>query len=204
MLAFEDLSPEGDQGYFAEGISEELLNLLAREPGLKVLGRTSSFAFKGQNRGVAEIAETLGVAHVLEGSVQKAGNQVRVTAQLIRAEDGFHVWSQNYTRPLEDVFAIQEEISMAVARELSVALGLGALASRDGGKVTVIATGFHTMPEGAQLPATKATPRPEAQNEESTPTRASRFLVPGGPNSEYGINQTDDYEIPAILRKQRD
>ena len=98
VLAFEDLSADGDQEYFADGLSEELLNVLARMPDLQVAGRTSSFAFKGQNRDLREIGEILNVAHILEGSVRKAGNEIRVTAQLINAETGFHLYSDTYDR----------------------------------------------------------------------------------------------------------
>ena len=108
--------------YFSDGLTETLLHMLAQLPDLRVAARTSSFAFKGKDTGIAEIADTLGVAHILEGSVQKSGDRVRVTAQLIRAEDGFHVWSQNYTRPLEDIFAIQDEIATDVAGALDSSL----------------------------------------------------------------------------------
>jgi TolB-like protein/Tfp pilus assembly protein PilF len=118
VLAFEDLSPDGDHAYFAEGLSEELLNVLAQVDDLQVAGRTSSFAFKGQNKDLREIGELLNVAHVLEGSVRRAGNRIRVTAQLIKASDGFHLFSQTYDRELNDVFAVQDEI----AREISNAL----------------------------------------------------------------------------------
>lgn len=118
VLAFEDLSPEGDQAYFAEGISEELLNVLAQIPDLKVAGRTSSFAFKDQRRDLREIGEILEVAHLLEGSVRKSGNRVRVTAQLVKADDGFHLFSKNYDRELNDIFEVQDDI----AREISSAL----------------------------------------------------------------------------------
>lgn len=118
VLAFEDLSPEGDQAYFAEGVSEELLNVLAQIPDLKVAGRTSSFAFKDQKRDLREIGEILEVAHILEGSVRTSGNRVRVTAQLIKADDGFHLFSKNYDRELTDIFAVQDDI----AREISTTL----------------------------------------------------------------------------------
>ncbi|MDZ7645461.1 MAG: hypothetical protein U5K76_15355 [Woeseiaceae bacterium] len=118
VLAFEDLSPAGDQAYFAEGVSEELLNVLAQIPDLKVAGRTSSFAFKDQNRDLREIGEILEVAHILEGSVRTSGNRVRVTAQLVKADDGFHLFSRNYDRELTDIFAVQDDI----AREISAAL----------------------------------------------------------------------------------
>ena len=125
VLPFVNMSGDADNEYFSDGLTETLLHMLAQLPGLKVAARTSSFAFKGQSAGIGEIAATLGVAHVLEGSVQKADDRVRVTAQLIRADDGFHVWSQNYTRPLEDIFAIQDEIAGDVARALGSSL-LGA------------------------------------------------------------------------------
>lgn len=118
VLAFKDLSPEGDQAYFAEGISEELLNVLAQIPDLKVAGRTSSFAFKDQDRDLREIGEILQVAHVLEGSVRTSGKRIRVTAQLIKTDDGFHVFSKNYDRNLDDIFKVQDEI----AQKISVAL----------------------------------------------------------------------------------
>ncbi len=125
VLPFADMSPEGDQEYFSDGISEELLNLLVEIPGLQVAARTSSFSFKGQNLEIPEIAERLNVAHVLEGSVRKSGNQVRITAQLVRAADGFHVWSDTWDRSLDDIFAIQDEIAADVVAQLKITL-LGA------------------------------------------------------------------------------
>jgi TolB-like protein/tetratricopeptide (TPR) repeat protein len=126
VLAFEDLSPGGDQAYFAEGLSEELLNVLAKVPDLKVAGRTSSFAFKGKQTDLREIGELLNVAHILEGSVRKAGDRIRVTAQLIKASDGFHVYSETFDRDLDDVFAVQDEIASAISRALlTEVLGAG-------------------------------------------------------------------------------
>jgi TolB-like protein len=116
------MSGDKENEYFSDGLTETLLHMLAQLPDLRVAARTSSFAFKGKDTGIAEISETLGVAHVLEGSVQKAGNRVRVTAQLIRANDGFHVWSQNYDRNLDDIFAIQDEIAKDVAGALDSSL----------------------------------------------------------------------------------
>jgi TolB-like protein len=118
VLAFEDLSEEGDQEYFADGLSEELLNVLAQVSDLQVAGRTSSFAFKGQNKDLREIGEILRVAHILEGSVRKSGSRIRVTAQLINAETGFHLFSESYDRNLDDIFAVQDEL----AEKISVAL----------------------------------------------------------------------------------
>lgn len=124
VLPFIDLSPDGDQEYFSDGISEEILNVLVRIPDLKVAGRTSSFSFKGKNEDLREIGAALGVDHVLEGSVRKSGAQLRITAQLIRSSDGFHLWSETYDRELNDVFAIQDDIARQVAEELATSLGL--------------------------------------------------------------------------------
>jgi len=118
VLAFDDLSPDGDQAYFAEGLSEELLNVLAQIPNLQVAGRTSSFAFRGQQKDLREIGELLNVAHILEGSVRKAGDRIRVTAQLIKASDGFHLFSESYDRDLDDVFAVQDEIAASISNAL--------------------------------------------------------------------------------------
>jgi TolB-like protein len=122
VLPFVDMSAGKDQQYFSDGISEELLNLLAKIPQLQVTARTSSFAFKGKETGIPEIARTLHVAHVLEGSVRKAGNSVRITAQLIKAGTDTHLWSQTYDRKLDDVFAIQDEIAADVVKQLKVTL----------------------------------------------------------------------------------
>ena len=125
VLPFADLSAEGDQEYFTDGISEEILNSLAKIRALKVAGRTSSFAFKGRNEDLRVIGQTLGVGHILEGSVRKAGNRVRITAQLIKAEDGFHMWSETYDRELDDIFAVQDELAAAIVGQLRGSL-LGA------------------------------------------------------------------------------
>jgi len=124
VLAFADLSPEGDQGYFSDGISEELLNVLSKIPGLRVAARTSSFQFKGENKDVIDIGQQLNVALVLEGSVRKAGLQIRITAQLIDASNGFHLWSETYDRELANIFAVQDEISAAIVEALKEHLGL--------------------------------------------------------------------------------
>jgi TolB-like protein len=122
VLPFVDLSPAGDYEWFSDGLSEEVLNSLAHLPELMVSARTSSFQFKGQDRAIGEIAQVLGVAHVVEGSVRRGGDQIRVTAQLIRASDGFHLWSEKYDRAAEDVFAVQEEIAEKIAAALDVVL----------------------------------------------------------------------------------
>ncbi|MEO8159841.1 MAG: tetratricopeptide repeat protein [Arenimonas sp.] len=122
VLPFVDMSQGKDQEYFSDGLSEELLNLLAQLPQLKVIARTSSFSFKGKEADVATIARALKVANVLEGSVRKSGNTLRITAQLIRTSDSTHLWSQTYDRELTDVFKVQDEIATAVVAALKVSL----------------------------------------------------------------------------------
>ena len=128
VLPFDDFSQAGDQEYFADGIAEELLNALAQVEGLRVTSRTSSFAFKGREASAGEIAQALGVRHVLEGSVRKAGETLRITAQLIDAQNDVHLWSQTYDRGLtaENLFAIQDEISQAIVAELQGRINLPA------------------------------------------------------------------------------
>ncbi len=125
VLPFVDMSPNQDQEYFSDGISEELLNLLAKIPQLRVISRSSAFSFKGKDIAIPEIAQRLNVAHILEGSVRKAGNQVRITAQLIDARSDTHLWSETYDRPLDNIFAVQDEIAAAVVAQLKLKL-LGA------------------------------------------------------------------------------
>jgi len=122
VLPFVNMSSDPEQEYFSDGISEEILNSLAKVKDLKVAGRTSSFAFKGQNQDLRQIGDTLGVEHILEGSVRKSGAKVRITAQLIQVDDGFHLWSETYDRELTDVFAIQDEIATAILTQLKAHL----------------------------------------------------------------------------------
>jgi TolB-like protein len=122
VLPFVNMSDDAGNEYFSDGISEEILNSLARVKELKVAGRTSSFAFKGQNQDLRQIGDALGVNHILEGSVRKAGTKVRITAQLIQVEDGFHLWSDTYDRELNDIFAIQDEIATAILVQLKAQL----------------------------------------------------------------------------------
>jgi adenylate cyclase len=122
VLAFDDMSPGGDQEYLSDGIAEELLNLLARIPELRVISRSSAFSFKGKGIALPEIAKQLNVAHILEGSVRKAGNRIRITAQLIDAHSDTHIWSESYDRELEDIFAIQDEIAAALVEKLEITL----------------------------------------------------------------------------------
>src|SRR5262245_52977971 len=132
ILPFADMSPGKDQEYFADGIAEEILNTLSQLDKLHVAGRTSSFSFKGKNEDLRSIGQKLNVAHVLEGSVRTAGNRVRITAQLVKVADGFHLWSQSYDRDLADIFAVQEEIARAVVGALQVRLLAGQSPSTKG------------------------------------------------------------------------
>jgi TolB-like protein len=122
VLPFADFSPDGDQVWFSDGLAEEILNALARLPDVRVASRTGSFQFRDHSGDVKAIADSLGVAHILEGSVRRAGDQVRITAQLIRAADNVHLWSQNFDRDAADVIRVQEEIAYEIARTLRTAL----------------------------------------------------------------------------------
>jgi len=124
VLPFSNLSPDPENEYFADGMAEEVLAALSRVPGIKLASRTSSFAFKGRNATLPEIARTLNVAHVLEGSVRRQDDQVRITVQLVDVAKGFHLWSQNFDRELTDIFAVQEEIARSIAKAMGGALGL--------------------------------------------------------------------------------
>jgi serine/threonine-protein kinase len=123
VLPFDDMSPNGDQEYFADGMTEEIINVLARLPGLRVVARTSAFAFKGKDADVRTIGEQLGVRNVVEGSVRRSGDRLRVTAQLVSVADGYQLWSETYEREVADVFAIQEDVATRVAEALSVRIG---------------------------------------------------------------------------------
>jgi TolB-like protein/lipoprotein NlpI len=122
VLPFVDMSEKKDQEYFSDGLSEELIDLLAQVQDLRVPARTSSFYFKGKQSTIAEIAKALGVSHVLEGSVRKAGSTLRVTAQLIRADNGYHLWSKSFDRDVKDIFKVQDEIAAAVVEALKAKL----------------------------------------------------------------------------------
>ena len=122
VLPFVNMSADKDQEYFSDGISEELLNLLAKIPKLRVISRSSAFSYKGKDVKLAQVAEELNVAHILEGSVRKAGNKVRITAQLIEARSDTHLWSNTWDRELDDIFAVQDEIAAAVVEQLKITL----------------------------------------------------------------------------------
>ncbi len=160
VLPFADLSPTHDQEYFSDGIAEEILNALVKLKDLKVAGRTSSFSFKGRNEDLRGIGKTLAVAHVLEGSVRKHGEKVRITAQLIQVEDGYHLWSDTYDGNLDDVFELQERIARAITHELDVILHdaqkqrLIPVATRNPEAYALYlqATGIFNRREGARFP----------------------------------------------------
>jgi adenylate cyclase len=133
VLPFVDMSEKKDQEYFADGMTEEIISLLATVPDLRVPARTSSFYFRGKSTKVPDIARELGVAQILEGSIRRSGNQIRVTAQLARADNGFHLWSQTYDRDLHDVFKVQDEIATAVVQALQISLMGGPLTRQKGG-----------------------------------------------------------------------
>jgi len=124
VLPFADMSQAGDQEYFADGMTEELLNALAKIRELRVAGRTSSFAYKGEDKDLRQIGDELGVRYLVEGSVRKQEDRLRITAQLVDAKSSFHLWSETYDRTIEDIFAVQEEISESIAEALEVSLGL--------------------------------------------------------------------------------
>lgn len=149
VLPFVDMSRDQDHTYFADGLSEEMINRLTRIEGLQVTGRTSSFYFKGRNEDLRSIGETLGVGHILEGSVRKSGDRLRVTAQLVDVGTGFHVWSDTYDRSSADIFIIQDEIAEAVARALSIRLSVGDLGTLEGGTSNVAA--FEAVLQGNAL-----------------------------------------------------
>jgi serine/threonine-protein kinase len=133
VLPFANLSPDPDDEYLSDGISEEIIVSLGTVPGLRVIARTSAFAFKGMNLDVREIGARLGVNRVLEGSVRRSGERIRITAQLLRAEDGGHVWSERFDRSSDDVFAIQDEIAASITRRLSMAEGAAVQVRQPGG-----------------------------------------------------------------------
>src|SRR5450631_266464 len=123
VLPFADMSEKKDQEYFADGMAEEILDLLAKIPGLKVIGRTSSFQFKGKSDDLRAIGERLGATYVVEGSVRKAGARIRVTAQLIDSHSGIHLWSESYDRDYGDILVLQDDIATGIARALQLAVG---------------------------------------------------------------------------------
>jgi TolB-like protein/DNA-binding winged helix-turn-helix (wHTH) protein/Tfp pilus assembly protein PilF len=143
VLPFADMSPAKDQEYFSDGLSEQLIQDLARVPSLKVVGRSSAFQFKGKNEDLREVGRKLSVANVLEGSVRREGNHLRITAELIKTDDGFQVWSQTYDRETKDILAVQDEIALAATEALQMKL-------LEGGRQTVASNLYNTNPEAYQ------------------------------------------------------
>lgn len=148
VLPFVNLSSDPEQDYFSDGLSEQVLDLLARVPHLRVIARTSSFSFRDEDADIATIARRLNVTHVLEGSVRKAGNRLRITAQLIQASDSSHLWSQSYDRELTDIFAIQDEIAAAVVQQLKLKLLRNA---PPGGRATYSSAAYEAYLRGLYL-----------------------------------------------------
>ncbi|MDT7814577.1 MAG: hypothetical protein QOJ42_4493 [Acidobacteriaceae bacterium] len=143
VLPFADMSPAKDHEYFSDGLAEQLIDDLAKVSGLKVTGRSSAFQFKGKSEDVRDVGRTLGVANVLEGSVRREGNHVRITAELIKTDDGFQLWSQTYDREIKDIFAVQDEIALAATQALQVKLL--------GGNAQPVASNLHSAnPEAYQ------------------------------------------------------
>ena len=136
VLPFTDVSPSKDQEYFSDGLSDELITDLAKTPGLKVVARSSAFQFKGKNEDLHSVAQKLGVANVLEGSVRKEGNRARISVELIQADDGFQLWSETYDREIKDIFAVQDEIARAVVDALQSKLLKGDATLADSSRVT--------------------------------------------------------------------
>ena len=157
VLPFVPLSGNADDAYFGKGLAEELLNALAKFPELKVAARTSAFSFEGRKIDLREVGRQLGVAHVLEGSVRSSGEKVRVTVQLIRANDGFHLWSETYDRDMSDLFVVQDEIVAAINRTLQIRLGVGVGTARAAGK-QVTPQAYQNYLRGLELWGTRADP----------------------------------------------
>jgi TolB-like protein len=152
VLAFENMSGDPAQEYFSDGISEEILNLLAQMPGLTVISRSSAFSFKGKNTPIPEVAAQLNVAHVLEGSVRRAGDRVRITAQLIQASSDSHLWSRSYDRDLDDVFAVQDEIAGAISEVLKLRLaGMAGEAAMPSAIATASPAAYDAYLKGREL-----------------------------------------------------
>jgi TolB-like protein len=176
VLPFEDLSPRPDQKYVVDGLSEELLNRLSRIPDLQVIARTSSFCFKDSPKKVPEIAEELGVAHVLEGSVRRAGGEFRISVRLIRASDGVHLWSETYSRQTGDIFAVQADIATNVANELCTTLGIDCSPVLPGSTENLDAYELYLFAEGLILEGNAAALRRALESLDAALAIDSRFV----------------------------
>jgi TolB-like protein/Tfp pilus assembly protein PilF len=186
VLPFRNLSDDRNDGYFAEGIAEELLNRLAHLPDLHVAGRTSSFSFRDKSTDLRSIAKQLGVFYLLEGSVRRSGNQVRVTTQLIRADTGFEVWSETYDRELKDIFAVQDEISAAIIDALRVNMAGGAADFRPTANVSMNA--YQAYLKGQSLMSTR---RPGSLQAARAELQASIAIAPDYAPALTALARTD-------------
>ena len=158
VLPFTDMSEKKDQEYLADGMAEEIMNLLAQVPDLLVPARTSSFYFKGKQTKIPDIARELGVVNVLEGSIRRSGDHLRVTAQLVRADNGYHLWSETYDRELRDVFKVQDDIANAVVQALQIKLMGGELSRRKGGTQNLEAYQLYLRAVSAHAPVHPVVP----------------------------------------------
>jgi TolB-like protein/tetratricopeptide (TPR) repeat protein len=156
VLPFVDMSEKKDQEYFGDGMAEEIIDLLAKVPDLRVPARTSSFYFKGKATKVPDIARELGVANVLEGSIRRSNNQLRVTVQLVQADTGYHLWSESYDRPVDDVFKLQDDIANAVVQALQIKLMGGPLTRRRGGTQNLQAYQLYLRAQSSMFLGTRA------------------------------------------------
>jgi serine/threonine-protein kinase len=164
VLPFANPGRNADDEYFSDGLAGEIINALAQISGLKVIARTSAFAFKGKNEDIRKIAEVLGVTNILEGSVRRAGNRLRITAELIHAADGMHIWSQRYDREMTDVFAVQDDIATAITATLKVKLTASQATSRHEPSLPAYEAflkGIHQFPTRGQVTAAEASARAE-------------------------------------------
>jgi TolB-like protein len=191
VLPFTDMSEKKDQEFFADGMAEEIINLLAKAPGLHVPARTSSFYFKGKSTKIPDIARELGVTHVLEGSVRRSGNQIRVTAQLVRADNGYHLWSEDYDRDLRDVFKVQDEIANAVAQALQISLMGGPMTRQKGGTQNLEAYQLYLRASSAELHNTQASLASAAGYLEQAIKLDPLFGLAWGARGAVAMNQTD-------------
>jgi len=207
VLPFNNMSADPENEYFSDGLTEELLNVLAKNPELKVTGRTSSFVFKGKREDLREIGQKLGVETLLEGSVRKSGNRVRITAQLVKAKDGFHLWSETYDRVIEDVFAVQDEIAGAVSKALNVTL-LGRSSTkviRDSKAYSLILQGQHLAYQNSEESLKEAVRSLEQaleldpDNPDALAVLAYSRIIQGG----YGHADTGDMLAKAREAAQR-
>ena len=202
VLPFLDMSPGKDQEYMSDGIAEEILNLLAQVPDFKVIARTSSFSFKGKNVPIAEIAKQLNVGNVLEGSVRKSGDTLRITAQLIHAADSTHLWSSSYDRPLTDIFAVQTEIANAIVQALQIGLMGGKLTRRrrygeSRGVSALPARGCRIQPEFRRVPEI----RRRAGDQGGTTRPGFRHGLVGPCERVHGQRGES---VPALMRRVRE